>query len=122
GMSQLRSGRDVESRQRLVEEQQVGLANQGAGQGDPLRLSTREITWFASLQSTQPQMGEPPSGTVARLLPGKAAGTQAEGDVLEHGEMREEEVVLEDDADVAFLRGNEHVPHRIVQDHTVQRH
>ena len=36
------TGQGVERGERLVEEEQLGLAHQGAGQGDPLRLAARE--------------------------------------------------------------------------------
>ena len=51
---------------------------------------------------------------------GTPPGAQAEGDVLEGGQVREEEVVLEHDRDGAALGADEDVPCRIVEHVTVE--
>jgi hypothetical protein len=55
--------------------------------------------------------GGPGAGGTARRAP----GSQPEGDVLESGEVREQQVVLEDHRHRASLRGHEHTADGVVE-------
>jgi hypothetical protein len=107
----------VESREGLVEEQQGGARRHRPGQGHPLLLTARELRGFAVQEAIEAQQGRRvphPLFDVAARRPAPraaqgeaaAAGLQAEGDVLPHGEMREEGVGLEDDSHVPPLGGH----------------
>src|SRR5207244_2803834 len=94
---------EVERTQRLVQEQQLGLVDEGPGQGHPLLLASRELRGLAALESREVDQAkglpDPPFDLgAADLLP-----TQAEGHVLEHVEVREQSVGLEDRVDVASI-------------------
>jgi hypothetical protein len=45
-----RLDRDVECGDRLVCDQQLGLDDEGAGETDPLSLSSRELVWIAEAE------------------------------------------------------------------------
>lgn len=78
----------VEVRQRLVEQQQVGLDDDGAGKRHALLLAARQLCRLAPAISLQPH------GRQRALHPGFALGPrhpahgQAEGDVLGHRHVR----------------------------------
>ena len=90
----------VERGERFVEEQQPRFGGERARERDPLRLPARER---ARLLARERRPGRPRSSAAAPrrargAAPG-AAAAEAERDVLEHREVREEQVVLEHDAD-----------------------
>ncbi len=58
---------------------------------------------------------QPGAGLPAGVVLGDTPGPQAEGDVLERGEVREEQVVLEDDGYRPPFRGDEDVGRRVVE-------
>ncbi len=101
---------DVEVRERLVEQQQVGLRRQRARQRDALLLSARQL-----VRILVPVAGEPDDLDALGRAPhalGAGAAVQPEGDVVGDGEMREQGVVLEHHADAALLRGHGQVARR----------
>ena len=59
-------GERVERTERFVEQQQFGLADQGAGQCDPLRLSARQVHGQLVARAGQAHLGE-------HLVPVRAA-------------------------------------------------
>ncbi len=85
----------------LVQQQHVGLVDQGPGQGHPLLLPAGELVGVAAPEAFQVQHVQrvlhPPAGLLGR----EAAGPQAEGDVLGHVQVGEQGVVLEDGVDRA---------------------
>ena len=97
-----RRGADVQRGHRLVEQQQARVGGERAGDGDPLRLTAGELRG-------------PPGGELARLhlrpasrraapracaVPAPAAA-RAEGDVVEHGQVREQQRILGEQGDAA---------------------
>ena len=87
---------EVERTERLVEQQHLGLVDQGPGQGDPLLLATGELggACRVAVSSTSSSIR-----CTCVLDVGTPCGGEAEGDVLEDVEVREERVVLEDGVD-----------------------
>ncbi len=88
---------EVERTERLVEQQHLRLVDQRPGEGDPLLLAAGELGRL--LAGLGPELDERQhlvdlASTTADLAP-----AQAEGDVLEDVEVREERVVLEDGVD-----------------------
>ena len=82
----------VERRERLVEQQDLGVAGERAGERDALALAAREVAGPCVLEVPDPEAVEVLVGGVApRVL-----------DVLADGQVREERVVLEDEPDAAL--------------------
>jgi hypothetical protein len=96
----------VEVRERLVEEEDVRLADERARERDPLTLPARQLV--------RPALEKVPTAhdlrrgfdPRPRLRTRDTSRPQAEADVLGDGEMREEGVALEDHRDVAVGRRN----------------
>ena len=84
----------VEGRERLVEQQHARVAGKRAGERDPLALTARELGRYAP--------GKVRDAEPLEELVGAAAA--AVGDVLAHGHVREERVLLEDEPDPALAR------------------
>ena len=85
---------EVEGAERLVEEQHLGVVDQRAGHGDALLLAAGELVrLLAGLLAELDQVEHVLDLLLHRL---DAAPAQAEGDVLEDVEVREERVGLED--------------------------
>lgn len=85
---------EVEGAQRLVEEQHLGVVDQGAGDGDTLLLAAGELVGLlARLLAELDEVEHVVDLLLDALDP---APTQAEGDVLEDVQVREERVRLED--------------------------
>jgi len=94
----------VEVRERLVEQEQLGIAHDGAAHGDALALAARELARIASEQIVEAEdvgrLLHPLGDQRAVRLP----QLQAEGHVVVHGLVRIERVVLEHHGDVAVAR------------------
>ena len=95
--------RGVEVGERLVHQEDEGLADDGPGQGHPLALPARQLPRLAVEQAAQPER-------LRRLLDlDRALGlvhpalAQRELDVLRHRQVRVEGVALEDHGHVAVL-------------------
>jgi hypothetical protein len=94
---------DVEVGKGLVEQQQVRLRRQGAGQGHALLLATRKFVRIAFASIAQADQFEhffDASPSRRRRL-----FTQAEADVVGNGQMREQRIVLEHHANASGLGG-----------------
>ena len=103
----------VEVRQRLVQEQDVRLDRQSAGQRHPLLLAATELTGSPPLEADESDLLEPPPHPVGDLTPSDPALAHAVRDVLLHRHMREQGVVLEHQADAPLVRTPAcHVPAR----------
>ena len=93
----------IEGGKRFVQEQNLGLANNGPREGDALALSTGQLRRLAVLHALQRGHGHGPLGLFADGLGRHFFHAQPESDVLAHGEMREEGVALENLVDVALV-------------------
>jgi hypothetical protein len=91
----------VERGERLVEQQQVRPAGQRPGDRDPLRLPAGELTRPATGQVLDTEPRQPPVGLGLGDPSPPAATAHPEGDVAEGGQVREQQPVLEDQADPA---------------------
>src|SRR5262249_29431810 len=96
---------EIQRAERLVEEQYARLAHEGPGERDPLLLPAGELPRLALSEPPQADEVEnlldPRSDRLARL----ALPPQAEGDVLEQGQVRKERVALENRVHVPLVRG-----------------
>ena len=103
-VAQLDAQLRVEVGERLVEQEEPRLEDDAARDGDALLLAAghlgREFGGVA-LEVDEPQRGVDP---LRHLGLADAAELEPEGDVLAHGEVREQRVVLEDHAELALFR------------------
>ena len=90
----------VEVRERLVEEEDLGLADEGAADGDALPLPAREVPRACGRGGDRGRGGARPRPRARDVALG-AAHAQGVADVLAHGHVRVEGVVLEHHGDVA---------------------
>src|SRR5439155_22530852 len=88
------------------EEEETGRGGEGPREGHPLLLASGELSGVLSALVGQPHHVEELPHPPGHLGPGRPAARKPVGDVLRDGEVREERVGLEDDAEVA-LRGRE---------------
>src|SRR5690606_1274703 len=94
----------VEVRQRLVHEEHLRLAGDGATHGDTLTLTTREgLRLAAQVLLEVEQLGGLENASGALLL-ADAGDLEGEAHVLGDGHVRVQRVVLEHHCDVAVLR------------------
>ena len=109
--AQLLAHLGVERAERLVEQQHPRLDRERAGQRDALALAAGELAGIAVLPGPSSWTRSSRSVDAAAdlaLRPGALAPRphpQAEGDVVEHGHVAEQRVVLEDEADMALAHG-----------------
>ena len=80
---------EIEGAERLVEEQDVGLVDEGAGDGDALLLTAREAGHLALLEALHVHEGEHLGDALLYLGVGALCQSETEGDVLVDVEMRE---------------------------------
>ena len=90
----------VEVRQRLVEEEDVRVADHRPGQGHPLPLTSGEGAGLPLQEPLDAEHLRRPLDLAGDALPRRALGLQGEGDVLRHREMGVERVALEDHGDL----------------------
>src|SRR5207253_11166436 len=95
----------VEVAEWLVEQQDVGLHHDGAGQRHALLLAARELGRVAVAQVTHAHHVEDAVDLVADLSTRQAADLEAEADVLGHRHVGPDRVRLEDHRHAALLRG-----------------
>jgi len=96
----------VERAERLVEQQHARLADEGPRERDPLRLAAGELV--------HPPTAVPRQLHQLKVLPGPLAGgsatdardPQREGDVVDDGQVREQQRALGEHGDAAALRRN----------------
>jgi hypothetical protein len=94
----------IECRKRLIEQQQAGRRGQGAGQGDALLLTARQLgRVFVGVLAQANQFQQFTYALVDGGL-GQALTAQAEGDVGVHAEIGEQRIGLKHDAEVALAR------------------
>ena len=97
-------GTGVERGERLVEQQQLRRDGQRAGQGDPLRLPAGQVPRLAPGVPGQPDPVQPPRRLLPCLPPGYPVPARPERDVVQRGQVREEQVLLEHHTDRPVLR------------------
>src|SRR5207248_5572382 len=88
---------------RLVEEQHAGPVDERAREGDALLLAAGELARLALLHPGEADEAKDLGDAAAHVRPAHAAAPEAEADVLEDREMREERIRLEDGVDVALV-------------------
>ena len=94
---------EVESPERLVEEQDLGPVDQRAGDGDALLLAAGELGGPTVLEGGELHEGENVSHAARDLFLGDLAHPEPVGDVVEDRHVREERVALEHRVDVALI-------------------
>ena len=96
----------VESAQGLVEEQHLGLVHESPGDGHPLLLTAGELVDPALAVTLQVDELQHGLHLLLDLVLGGLLDAQAEGDVVEHVEVREQSVLLEDGVDLPLVGGD----------------
>src|SRR5712692_9790915 len=109
--------RQVESRQRLVEEKQRRIRREGTPESHALLLATRELPG-----SSRGQIGQ--TEALQHFLSATTACRCAQtakpvSDIVADREMREEGIALEDIAEAALLRGDVHAALAVEEDGAV---
>src|SRR6266542_6282060 len=109
----------VQVRERLVEQQQLRTAHEGAREREALLLPTRKLRRRSILEALEPHQHERLFHGTFDLLIGRPRLRHAERirDVLEHVHVRPDGVRLEDHPDRAFVRRNERT---IARDHATR--
>ncbi len=95
---------DVEGGQGFVEQEQVGLDGERAGEGDALRLAAGQLGAAASGQVGDVEALEPLVCAHPRLAPRDPLGAQPEGHVAAHVQVGKGEGVLAEQGDAAPVR------------------
>ena len=116
----LGAGGRVEGGQGLVQQQQPRLPDHGPGQRDPLGLAAGQGPGPGAGVGGQADPVQPGGGPAAGLGPAQAAGAQPEGDVLQRRQVREEQVVLEHEADRPLLGRHPGAGLGVLQHHPVE--
>jgi hypothetical protein len=94
----------VERRQRLVEQQHLGLGDQGAGERDALLLPARQFSGLALRQRAERHPFEQFLRLALALGLADAFHLEAEGDVVERAQVREQRIALEHHRGAALRR------------------
>ncbi|MEY9789597.1 hypothetical protein ABIE77_004156 [Sinorhizobium fredii] len=94
----------VEVRQRLIEQEELGLAHDGASHRNTLALTARQLRGFAIQKVRDLQQLRGSSNGLLAVSRRYAADLHAELDVLSNGHRRIKRVGLEDHRDVAIFR------------------
>ena len=95
---------EVQRSEGLVEQQGAGVVHQGAGQRNPLLLTAGKLRGFAFREVGQPNHLEHFVDALGDRRFVLALAARSVGDVVPHGHVREQCVVLEDSVDMAFMR------------------
>ncbi len=94
----------VERTERLVEQQHARLVRECARERDALLLAARQLARQAMVVAFERNELEQLRAPAAPLFAAHAAGTQRELDVVGHGHVAKQRVVLEHEADFALPR------------------
>ena len=101
--SHLSTQLSVQVGQRLVQQEHLGITDNGAAQSHTLSLATGQSLGLAVQQVRDVQDAGGLFHAALDLILGSLAQLQAEGHVIKHGHMRIQSVVLEHHGDVAVL-------------------
>ena len=96
-------GLNVESRERLIQQQEPGLEDHRARQGDPLLLATRQSCHAAGGEVGHAKLLQRLLAAFKDFLFRSPASPQAEGHVLEHVQVGQQCIVLRKPPDLSFL-------------------
>ena len=110
----------IERGEWLVEEQQVRLGDERTRQRDALRLPTRQGARAVACVRGETDPLEPLPCPMPRFGASDPPRPQPEGHVLERGEVREQQIVLEHHANSAVLRRDERSRVGIVEHDAVE--
>ena len=110
----LRAQLGVEVRERLVHEEDLGLTDERAPEGDALALPARELARLAREELADVERLRGRVDPAPDLVPRHLAHLEPEREVVADGHLRVERVVLEDHGDVATAR--RHVVDDVVAD------
>ncbi len=94
----------VQVGERLVEHQDLWFEHQRAGDRNPLLLPARELRRETLAQPGKLDELKGAVDPFPHLRLGDAPQPQAESDVVEHAEMREQRIILEHEPDIAAVR------------------
>ena len=97
----------VEVAERLVEQEQIRLVDEGAAERQTLHLPAAQKRRRSALEAAEPHELEHALDPFSHRAAAHAAEPQRVGDVVEHGHVRPDRVGLEDHAEVALVRGHE---------------
>src|SRR6185437_16701618 len=81
---------EVEGAERLVEEQHARVVDERARERDPLLLAARELPRLAPAEPGEPDLLEDGARAALEISAAHTAAAEAERDVLEDGQVREE--------------------------------
>ena len=101
----------IQRTRRLVCQQNVGVVDKGARNGDTLHLTARELVWLFIQMRSKTNLFECICRTAATLFFGDARQRECQFDVGKHGLVGDEVVALEYEADGVIAVG---VPCRII--------
>ena len=93
----LHAGHAVQRSRGLVGEDGLGIADDGARDGDALHLSARELSGLLFEHPPEPHADEGVLGKLALLFARHTRDGQGEFDILKYGEMGDEIVALKDE-------------------------
>ncbi len=94
----------VQRAQRFVHQHQLRLEHQRAGQGHTLLLASGQLAGVTLGEGIELDHVQHPLDPLADVGLAQVAHGQREGQILGHGHVREQRVVLEHHADVALVR------------------
>ena len=94
----------VERAERFVEQEQARIVDERASERDPLLLTARELSGLASLEPLEVDEAQDLLHAAFGLGPRDLLAPQAEFHVVDHIEMGEQRVGLEDRVDVSAVR------------------
>ena len=94
----------VQGAQGLVHQHQLWLEDQGAGQGHTLLLAAGKLARITVAEAVQLDHGQRLLHPLGAVGARQAAHAEGEGQVLGHGHMGEQGIVLEHHANVALVR------------------
>ena len=100
----LRAQLGIEVRERFVEEERGGVANHRPADGDALALAAREGRGPALQEVSRAERFCCLFDALLASRSSRASGVETEGDVVGHGHMRIDRVVLEHHGDVPVFR------------------
>ena len=96
----------VQGAQGFVHQHQLGVEDQGAGQRNPLLLAARQLRGAAVDELAHLHHVQCAGDTGFAVGLGHSPDFQREGQVLAHGHVRKQRIVLEHHADAALVRGH----------------
>ncbi len=97
----------IEGSKWLIEQKCIRVRDQGAGQRNPLGLSSRNLRGAPGRKINETELVQPLVGASPSRAAAHAPRAQTECDVVANGQMRKEQIFLEDHPDRSILGGDE---------------